>query len=302
MRSDTRRLSHVDRLLRSLVILFFLLGTGSPAAAGGDYALFLPMISKNWVNALGNIHGVVIDAVDKSLVEGVKVCYFEKCAMTNGQGKYTLSDLPPSYVVLEATKDTYIPQTAGVTVLGNQTVSFNIVISQELINNNVEFRFVVTWRTEEIWPPLFVDNDLDSHLWLIAPPEEALSAHIDSYLDRGSCVNFPYACVEADTTQGSGPETVDISKLNANTMYYFGVLNVNASYDGVPPITESKAKIQVFDTSGLIHTFNVPTSGTGDLWYVFMMDYSRTMTPTNCITTLPPDVPPGNPIIPPQCP
>jgi hypothetical protein len=298
MRPEPYRFSHVDKFLRSLVILFFLLGTGSSAAAGDGYALFLPMMSMNWVNTPGNIYGVVSDAVNLQPVDGVSVCYRGTCTLTNGLGEYTLTNLPPVYVVLDATKDTYIAQSTGITVFGNQTVILNIVISQELKYNDVALRFILTWRTEQSWPPDSIENDLDSHVWISA----LLPWHIDPSDNRGSCVNYPYACVEVDARTGSGPETVDIRQLQPNTTYYYGVLNYNAGYAGVPPITESKAKVQVFDTSGLIHTYNVPTIGSGELWYVFMINSSGILTPTNCITTLPPDVPPGDPIMPPQCP
>ncbi len=299
----------MDKVFRGLVILVFLLGTGSPAAANNNNFLYLPFISKNWINAPGKIHGVVSNALNMDPVSGADVCYHETCTQTNSLGEYTLTGLPPTYVVLDATKNAFVPQTAGVIVLGNQTVTLNIPMSEQLSNNQIDLRFIVTWRTEESWPitvfPWSVDNDLDSQLWVIAPPEQGLSDHLDPYNNPGHCTYFPDACIEIDTTRGSGPETVDIRQTHPNTTYYFGVLNVNSSYVGVgvPPITESRAKIQVIDKTGLIQTFEVPTVGTGDLWYAFKFDLSKTITSTNCITWMPSDPPnPGDPYTPPECP
>lgn len=179
-------------------------------------------------------------------------------------------------------------------------------MTQQLIINDIAIRFIVTWRTEQTWPPDGVENDLDSQLWMVIPPDIGIPTHIYPATDHsGDCSHYPDACIKRDARTGSGPETVDIRLLHPNTTYYFGVLNYNASYPGVPPITQSLAKIQVYNQDGLMQSLNVPTSGTGDLWYAFMMDSSGIITPTNCITTMPPDPDPLNPedpMIPPQCP
>jgi hypothetical protein len=294
------RFPTVEKILRSLLILFLLLGTGSPAAADPVTPTFLPLISKSWVNDPGNITGRVTDAIDPDPatngVANVQVCYLQNCTLTNGTGGYTLNGIPPGYRFINATANTYEPQSARVFVLGAQTVTLNIVISRQLIYNDVEFRVIVTWRTEQTWPPESWPNDLDSQLWMIIPPQQGIPAHIDPSNDRGSCSQYPYACVETDAQYGSGPETVDIRRLQPKTAYYFGLLNFYASYNGVPPITESQAKIQVYDTTGLIATLDVPTSGSGDLWYAFMFDSSGTITTTNCITSMP-----GELYEPPEC-
>jgi hypothetical protein len=188
-------------------------------------------------------------------------------------------------------------------VVGKETVTLNIVISKQLVENNVRLRFIVTWRTEPSWwsPPLnmYIPNDLDSELWVVGDPGHALSFHVDPSQDnRGDCSGpFPDACIEVDTTTGAGPETVDVRNTLGYTTYYFGIDNVNSSYLGVPPITQSIAKVQVYTTDGLAQTFEVPTVGSGELWYVFKFDTSETFTATNCLTTMP-----GDWLEPPTCP
>jgi hypothetical protein len=307
MKSGIWRSPIIAKIFRGLVILVLLLGTGSPAAAGSSLPIFLPYAIKNWVYAVGNITGTVSDAIDLHPVAGVKVCYKENCTLTNSSGIYTLTGLPPQHVILDASKpgDFYIPQTADITVVGKQTVMLNIVISKELIKNNVRLRFIVTWRTEPSWPPDGVPNDLDSELWGLGDPLYNASFHIypsTNIEDRGDCTGpFPDACIEVDAMMGAGPETVDLRDTLANITYYFGVLNTNVGYPGVPPITQSLAKVQVFDTTGLVRTYDVPTVGSGELWYVFKFDTAETITTTNCLTTMP-DVAPDGTLLPPECP
>jgi hypothetical protein len=226
--------------------------------------------------------------------------------LTDIHGGYTLTNVPAGFEIINSTKGSYEPQSSGVIVYGHETVTLNIAITQQLVINDIAIRFIVTWRTEPTWPPDGVENDLDSQLWMVIPPDIGNPRHIDPSNDLGSCEHYPDACIKRDTRTGSGPETVDIRLLHPTTTYYFGVLNYNASYPGVPPITQSLAKIQVYNQDGLMQSLNVPTRGTGDLWYAFMMDSSGTITPTNCITTMPPEYDPVNhpedPMIPPQCP
>jgi hypothetical protein len=308
MRFNPSRFSHLAKILRVLVILSFFLGTGSPAAADIGNIVYLPLIAKNWVDAPGNITGRVTDAglqnSDANGVNGVKVCYRDTCTTTADRiidhitkpGYYTLNNIPPGYQVLDATAATYVPQTAGVSVVGNQTVTLNIAITTKLNYISIVFRFIVTWRTEQTWPcPLdntTTPNDLDSQLWMVGP---SYSTHIDPYNNPEKCTNYPYACIAADATYGSGPETIDIQQLPGETAYYFGVLNYNYGTCGVPPITSSMAQIQVYNQDGLMQTYQVPGSGDGNLWYAFEFDSSGTFTPTNCITWYQGDQPPHCP-------
>jgi hypothetical protein len=307
MRFNPSRFSHLAKILRVLAILFFFLGTGSPAVADSNI-IYLPLIEKNWVDAPGSITGRVTDAgkpgSDTNGVNGVRVCYRDICATTADQvinqiarpGYYTLKNIPPGYQVLNTTADTYEPQTAGVSVIGKQTVTLNIAITTQLKFSDIRFRFMVTWRPEQTWTcPLdntSWPNDLDSQLWVVGP---SYWAHIDPYYNRGECTNDPYACIEADATYGSGPETVDIQQLPGEEKYYFGVLNLNNGRCGVPLITSSMAQIQVYSQEGLLQTYQIPSSGDGNLWYAFQFDSAGTFTTTNCITWYAGDQPP-------QCP
>jgi hypothetical protein len=301
MRPEAYRFFHHSKLVRCLIILILFLGTGLPAAADTSQPVFLPLTFKSWNFGPGNINGRITDAAiqDPNLngVAGVQVCYETTCVTTDAHGAYALNNIPSGSRQIKTTiaDGSYLPQTGHVLVIGKQTVILNIVISKQL-DKNILYRFIVTWRPEPTWPPDNWNNDLDSQLWLIAPLEPN-SFHIDPYIYRGDCTVYPLACIMVDATKGSGPETIDFRELQLSTTYYFGVLNYNDGQPGVPPITESMAMIQIYDTNGLTQTLNVPTSGAGNFWYAFMIDTSKQFIIKNCITTFP-----GYGLDPPQCP
>jgi hypothetical protein len=298
LRFNPSRFSHLAKILRVLVILSFFVGTGSPAAAEIGNIVYLPLLAKNWVDAPGNITGRVTDASIQDPanngVPGVKVCFLDNCTTTTGQGNFTLNNIPPDYQVLNATADLFEPQTAGVSVIGNQTVTLNIAITKKLASSDIRFRFIITWRPEQTWPPDNWPNDLDSYLWFVGPSYSGYIAP-DPFEKRGICTEYPYACIQVDAIFGSGPETVDIQQLPGETTYYFGILNYYDTYPGVPPITSSRAQIQVYNQDGLMQTYQVPSSGDGNLWYAFKFDSSGTFTTTNCITWSSGDQPPHCP-------
>jgi hypothetical protein len=149
-------------------------------------------------------------------------------------------------------------------------------------SDNIKMRFVLTWDPTPAWPnpgspSESTPNDLDAHLWLSA----LIPAHVSSQ-NQGDCTNYPNACLEVDYQLGFGPETVAIRELEV-AKYFYGVLNYYQDYPGVPPITKSAAKVQIYDENGLVQAFQAPTSGQGDFWYVFSMDQSGSITPQNCI-------------------
>ncbi len=286
------RITRFKKWPQFLMVLVFFLGTGSATAAdGGYYFVSMPLILRNWDGSPGNITGRISNALDNSPVDGVQVCVDTVCdtSGTHGDpGTYVLANIPWGNQVVNATKSGFAPQTAQVVVSSGQTATLDMIISDDLTAGNVLFRVVLTWRNEKTWPPLGIPNDLDSQLWITGSDPW----HIDAGGFKGNCDGRqPNACVEIDTQFGSGPETVDIREFHQDAIYYYGVLNVNVSYPGVPAITRSAARVQVYSPYSTPRTFDVPADGTGDLWYVFKIDTTQNISPTtqdvipmNCIT------------------
>ena len=97
----------------------------------------------------------------------------------------------------------------------------------------------------------------------------------------GSCTGSPWACLDVDNVTGYGPETITI-KQRYNGTYVYAVYN----YSQNPAITASQGVVRVYGQSGLVATFNVPTSGNGAWWYVFDLNGNTgAITPHNVVQT-----------------
>ena len=103
------------------------------------------------------------------------------------------------------------------------------------------------------------------HLWL---PEE-LPYHV-YFNRRGSLTECPGAELEVTAfALLGGPQTVTIGELQpAAGNYLYAVHN----FLGSPALPDWEARVQVYDATGLIATYQVPTGGSGDWWHVLEID------------------------------
>jgi uncharacterized protein YfaP (DUF2135 family) len=88
------------------------------------------------------------------------------------------------------------------------------------------------------------------------------TAHI-YYANPGDTSVYPYAALDYDVTTGYGPETITISEMAAED-YILYVYNYSQS----PSITESNATLQAYSHGQPLFNLNVPTTGSGEYWYV----------------------------------
>jgi hypothetical protein len=88
------------------------------------------------------------------------------------------------------------------------------------------------------------------------------------YSRKGSAESCPFAQLDVDDTTAYGPETVTIRQRITQGTYVYAIYN----YSGFPAITESGAQVQVFDSTGLLTTLNVPVTGEGRWWNVLTID------------------------------
>ncbi|MFZ1398250.1 MAG: hypothetical protein WAS33_15200, partial [Candidatus Promineifilaceae bacterium] len=76
-----------------------------------------------------------------------------------------------------------------------------------------------------------------------------------------------------------GPETITIPQRVDGT-YSYAVYD----YDRTGQLPTSEAVVRVYDDTGLIETFPVPTTGTGTWWHVFDIDGATgAITPVNTL-------------------
>lgn len=254
-------------VLLFLTLAVLLITTGGLAAlAGGSANVYLPIIMKQRT-LTGNVEGTVVNAADASPIADAQVCVLStnQCDLTDTSGVYTLTAVPVGSQTLRATATDFVPLDQPVMVIKDQTVTLNFALTQALASG--EIRIVLTWGQ--------TPTDLDSHLWLPA----ATPYHV-KWTDRGDCTAFPFACLDVDDVTSFGPETMTIKQRSPGT-YVYAVYN----WSNDAPLTASNARVQVYDNTGLIQDFPVPTSGSGIWWHVFDMDgTSGAITPVNTLS------------------
>lgn len=129
-------------------------------------------------------------------------------------------------------------------------------------------RIVLTWGANP--------SDLDSHLW--TPSDVPYHLY---YRRLGSTTACPNARLDVDDQDGFGPETITIAQRFQIGQYRYAVNR----FDGSGTLGGSGAFVRVFNSTGLIASFNVP-SGTGDWWYVFDIDgLTGSVRPVNQLRT-----------------
>jgi PKD repeat protein/uncharacterized protein YfaP (DUF2135 family) len=223
--------------------------------------------------------GLVSDAITGLPIAGATVSVAGISAITDSQGNYTITNIPAGTLVAgfaanqtsgsaplsvsfndqstENSNTVICSQTGYITYSNNQVVipsggslTLDISLSPTLSAGNM--RFVLNWGA--------LPEDLDSHM--NTPEIEGQVYHI--YYDaEGSALTVPYSLLDYDDTDGYGPETMTIYQMHNGTYQYYIV-----NYSESPAITTSQAVVQIYNQAGLLHTLQVPTSGTGLVWYV----------------------------------
>lgn len=297
----------VSKLTKMFLALALLLaGSASPvrSAPQDGSTLYMPLMIYGYANGLATLTGVVRDASNGTLLDNAEVCYGLQCDNTDDSGRYILTDIPSGNRTLIVSSPDYSTVTETIWVVGLRTNERNFALVSGLVIGGIYMRMVATWVPGSHWPGsncggVPCENDLDGLLWMDTP----IGIDIIAPDNTGDCTTYPNACHEYDARHGSGPETIAIKGLNNGTQYYYGVLNVYQGVQGVPTMSQTSARVHIYDIAGLDETFEVPP-GTGEFWYVFKIDSTVAVTPTltfiDCLTLLPatgevPQCPAGTP-------
>lgn len=133
-----------------------------------------------------------------------------------------------------------------------------------------ETRFVLTWGQ--------TPQDLDSHL--TGPLPDGSQFHV-FYSDKSARFeDVLYADLDLDDTSSFGPETTTIYRQLDGT-YRFLVHDYTNRSDGeIVALSNSQAKVEVYQGSTLVATFNVPSNRGGTVWTVCEVN-GTTITPIN---------------------
>jgi uncharacterized protein YfaP (DUF2135 family) len=211
------------------------------------------------LTAGGKVTGLVTSATTGEPISGTKVSALQNAnlldvATTGVAGQYTIPELPTGVYTFEVRAPGFLHSLQpSIQVTAEQTTTVNFSLSPLLATG--EMRAVLIWGE--------TPSDLDSHLWL----PDSVPYHI-YFSRRGDFEACPFAGLDVDDTSGLGPETMTIKQRYNTGAYVYAVHN----YSGASEIKESQAQVQVFDATGLIATFTLPTEGTGRWWHVFNID------------------------------
>jgi hypothetical protein len=185
---------------------------------------------------------------------------------TDSAGLYSVAELSSGTYQVTASKGGYIPLTKGLELADDPDArpELNFVLSEGLAAG--EWRFVLTWGEQPY--------DVDAHMW--SGPD-----HI-YWNDPGSDITEPFIFLDVDDRESYGPETITIKVLDSLCQY--AVHN----FSGTPALTSSDAHVDIYSEGALVAGYDVPTSGTGDWWYVGDLDTNGTITLQNTIGSAPP--------------
>ena len=212
----------------------------------------------------GSISGKVLDALSLGIHNAqVEIVDLDLSTTTSSDGSYSFSSIPPGTYGIVAYKIGYNPSAqVNIRVFsGQETAALSIVLSSILAATD-EYRIVLTWGENP--------RDLDSHLW-IPNGEQCYYAN----------KTVSGANLDVDDRYSYGPETITITDISSGT-YTYAVKH----YAGTGKITTSGTKVEIYDDSGKIRTYevdpNAPCGDTGWYWTVFELDgNSGTITTIN---------------------
>lgn len=210
-------------------------------------------------NASFEVSGQVFDAATGQPLAGVLVKIEEsgeKAAkpmvppdsmVTGSDGRYQFTGVPEGYFQVSAAKAGYIWIYDYRRISGSVTMP-PFVMSRELPAGRI--RFVLSWNELPI--------DLDAYLWI----EDGNFTHLVYHGSVGDSSTVPYAYLDIDDLDSYGPETITI------TNFYRAIKYAVHNWSGEVPLAGCGARVDIYQGNQRVNWTDVPSTGTGDWWYV----------------------------------
>lgn len=254
---------NVDVVYGNSTILETILQINQAYSGSGD----IGGIVKNALNGLG------VGGANVLLRKGLNVSSggIVSSTTSNNNGEYLFTNISAGNYTLEITKSNYnTSYYSAICVGGRSLLDQDVTISPIL--NVGETRIVLTWGLEP--------QDLDSHLTGPLPNGSRFHMYYHyANINEGS--PWPQiVTLDLDDVNSYGPETTTLYQ-QISGVYRFSVHDYsNKELNNSYALSNSGAVVRVYQSSGLIKTFNVPPNSGGTLWTVFEMNGS-TITPIN---------------------
>ena len=242
------------------------------------------MVNKSFAQRRGGFSGTIRDAVTNDPISGVSLALREGwnapasehvlhrlTTDDNGFFEYktgnvfgVITGLEPGNYTLTATKEGYASISFNIVVIpGTVKGDQNATMTKGVAGDN--YRVVLTWTGEP--------SDLDSHYR--ATLASGSADHVYYHHKVGSSANL-----DRDDTDYSGPETVtvtDFSSLQNGFTYSVHDFS-NRSSSSSTVLSNSGAKVVVYQGDAVLATFFVPTDRVGTVWNVFSIDAAGNIT------------------------
>lgn len=265
--------------------------TKSATAVNGQFVTVDFALSKQWPGAW--IEGTVIDASrgknEEKALAGVRLCtQFNECATSNSTGYYKITLTSADWREVTAQKDGFYTTAKGIQPQEGQTVTLNFVLSPYL--SGIVARIVVTWDATPTFTlsgfPDPIENDLDAYLYI----EHEIGNRVIYFGSNGEYLS---SRLLYDVRKGSGPETIDIVRLEPSpkpTRYFYGVHHANYVYSGqkIPTLNQLGAQVCLYTTIGQVARCYTAPPGDQEFWFVFEMDQQGNLLGRDCLVN---DVP-----------
>ena len=180
-------------------------------------------------------------------------------ATSDAQGRYAFTGLAAGTYTVYASATGYASGTrTAITVLTGAVREQNVGLSP--VGAEPEVRIVLNWGS--------APADLDAHL--TGPNAPGAAGRFHAYWsNRLNPSTAPYAGLDLDDQDGSGPETITLTRLNGGVYRYSVHDYTNGGRAQTQELGRSGATVQVI--AGLrTYTFHVPNQP-GNLWTVFEM-------------------------------
>jgi len=183
---------------------------------------------------------------------------------TNAEGIYHLGELPEGFFNVRMSFPGFNDNTMMNVELGSgeNNVGESTLVEQVAEGN---YRIVLSWGE--------LPYDLDSHF--TGPTSTGDRFHV--YYSNKTVDNGSVAYLDVDDTESYGPETITITQYLSG-IYRYSVHNYSdQGTEGGLGIYNSPTKVEIFDSNGLIKTFNPKPfeAGSGNTWRGFEFSISN---------------------------